>query len=46
MILTKCTAGTEQRYRSCAQLQYDLEHPEELGLPYRRKLKIRCLHSL
>ena len=44
MILTKCTQQEpEQRYRSCAQLQYDLEHPEELGLPYRRKLKNKML---
>lgn len=47
MILTKCTQQEpEQRYQNCAQLQYDLEHPEELGLPYRRKLKTRCLHFL
>ena len=44
MILTKCTQQEpEQRYQNCAQLQYDLEHPEELGLPYRRKLKNKML---
>lgn len=44
MILAKCTQQEMgQRYQSCAQLQYDLEHPEELGLPYRRKLKNKML---
>lgn len=40
MIIDKCTQyNPEDRYQSCAELKYDLEHPEELGLPYRRKLK-------
>lgn len=40
MIIEKCTQyDMENRYQSCAELKYDLEHPEELGLPYRRKLK-------
>lgn len=44
MILKKCTRyAPEERYRDCAQLRYDLEHPEELCLPYRRKLKYKLL---
>lgn len=40
MIIEKCTQyDMQNRYQSCAELKYDLEHPEELGLPYRRKLK-------
>ncbi|MBS5522001.1 MAG: serine/threonine protein kinase [Clostridiales bacterium] len=40
MIIDKCTQyNMENRYQSCAELKYDLEHPKELGLPYRKKLK-------
>lgn len=40
MIIDKCTQyEITDRYQSCAELKYDLEHPEELGLPYRGKLK-------
>lgn len=40
MIIDKCTQyDIASRYQSCAELKYDLEHPEELGLPYRKKLK-------
>lgn len=40
MIIEKCTQYEPQyRYQSCAELKYDLEHPEELGLPHRKKLK-------
>lgn len=40
MIINKCTQyEMKDRYQTCAELRYDLEHPEELGLPYRRKLK-------
>ena len=44
MIINKCTQyEPENRYENCAQLSYDLAHPEELGLPYRRKLKGKML---
>lgn len=44
MIISKCTRyEPADRYRSCAELKYDLEHPEGLGLPYRRKLKSKML---
>ena len=44
MIINECTQyEPENRYENCAQLSYDLEHPEELGLPYRRKLKGKML---
>lgn len=40
MIISKCTRyEPEDRYQSCTELKYDLEHPEELSRPYRRKLK-------
>lgn len=40
MIIEKCTQyEIEDRYQSCAELKYDLEHPEELGIPYRKKLR-------
>ena len=40
MIIDKCTQyEIADRYQSCAELKYDLEHPEELGLPYRKKLR-------
>lgn len=40
MIIDKCTQyEIEDRYQSCAELKYDLEHPEELGIPYRKKLR-------
>ncbi len=39
-IIDKCTQYyIEDRYQSCVELKYDLEHPEELGLPHRRALK-------
>ena len=35
MIIDKCTQyNIEDRYQSCVELKYDLEHPEELGMPY------------
>lgn len=44
MIISKGTQyEPEDRYQNCAELKYDLEHPEELGLPYRRKLKSKML---
>lgn len=40
MIIEKCTEyESRNRYQSCAELKYDLEHLEEIGLPYRRQLK-------
>ena len=40
MVIEKCTQyEIKNRYQSCAELKYDLEHLEELGLPYRKKLK-------
>lgn len=40
MIIDKCTQyNIEDRYQSCVELKYDLEHPEELGMPYRKSLK-------
>lgn len=40
MIIDKCTQyNIEDRYQSCVELKYDLEHPEELGMPYRKTLK-------
>lgn len=40
MIIDKCTRyDIKDRYQSCVELKYDLEHPEELGLPYRKQLK-------
>ena len=45
MIIERCTRyGMEERYASCAELKYDLEHPQTLGLPYRRKLS-RALYA-
>lgn len=42
MIINKCTEyNKEDRYQSCMELKYDLEHPEEVGLPYRKKLQTR-----
>lgn len=47
MIIEKCTRyEMEERYQSCAELQYDLKHPDELGVPYRRKLKRKMLAFL
>lgn len=44
MIIEKCTQyDVADRYQSCAELKYDLEHPEELGLPYRKKLKTKMV---
>lgn len=40
MIIDKCTRyNVKDRYQSCAELKYDLQHPRELGLPYRKQLK-------
>ena len=40
MVIDKCTQyEIADRYQNCAELKYDLEHLEELGLPYRKKLK-------
>ncbi len=42
MVIDQCTQyEIGDRYQSCAELKYDLEHLEELGLPYRKKLKRR-----
>lgn len=47
MIIGKCTQyKPEDRYSDCAQLKYDLEHPGELGLPYRRRLRKKMLSFL
>ena len=45
IIIDKCTKqDVDARYKSCAELKYDLERAQKLGLPYRRKLKqrLRC----
>lgn len=43
-IIDKCTQyEIKDRYQSCAELMYDLEHPEELGLPHRRKLRNKMI---
>lgn len=40
MLLCRCTQyEAEKRYKNCVQLKYDLEHAEELSLPFRRKIK-------
>lgn len=40
MIIEKCTQyEPEDRYETCLEMLYDLEHVEELSLPYRKKLK-------
>lgn len=40
MVIDKCTQyEISDRYQNCAELKYDLEHLEELGLPYRKGLK-------
>ncbi len=40
MIIDRCTQyEPEDRYESCLEMLYDLEHIEELSLPYRKKLK-------
>ena len=39
MIIEKCTQyEPEDRYEYCLEMLYDLEHIEELSLPYRKKL--------
>ncbi|MGN1139888.1 MAG: serine/threonine protein kinase [Oliverpabstia sp.] len=44
MIIEKCTKyEMKDRYQSCAQLKYDLEHPEGLGMPYRKQLKKKVI---
>lgn len=44
MIIDKCTQyEVEDRYQSCAELKYDLEHPDELGIPYRKKLRNKMI---
>lgn len=44
MIIEKCTQyHPENRYENCAQLKYDLEHPEELGKPYRKKQRNKII---
>lgn len=44
MVIKKCTQyDIKDRYQSCAELKYDLEHLEELGLPYRKKLKHKMM---
>lgn len=44
MVIEKCTQyEIKDRYQSCAELKYDLEHLEELGLPYRKKLKHKMI---
>lgn len=42
IIIQKCTQyDMKERYQTCAELRYDLDHPEEFGLPHRKKLKHR-----
>ncbi len=44
MIIEKCTQyEPEDRYASCLEMLYDLEHIEEISLPYRKKLKHKLL---
>lgn len=44
MIIDRCTQyEPENRYESCLEMLYDLEHIEELSLPYRKKLKHKLL---
>lgn len=44
MIIEKCTKyEMKDRYPSCAQLKYDLEHPEGLGMPYRKMLRNKLI---
>lgn len=44
MIIDKCTQyEIKDRYQSCAELKYDLEHPEELGIPHRKKLRNKLI---
>lgn len=41
-IINKCTAlDPEDRYQSCSELMYDLEHPELITKDYKRKQKNR-----
>ena len=44
MVIDKCTRyDIRDRYQTCAELKYDLEHLEELGLPYRKKQKKKVI---
>ena len=44
MIIDRCTQyEPENRYESCLEMLYDLEHIEELSLPYRKKLRNKLL---
>lgn len=44
MIIDKCTQyEIKDRYQSCAELKYDLEHPEDLGIPHRKKLRNKLI---
>ncbi|MCI6041911.1 serine/threonine protein kinase [bacterium] len=44
MIIEKCTKyEMKDRYQSCAELKYDLEHPEGLGMPYRKMLRNKMI---
>ena len=44
LLLDRCTQyEVEKRYKNCAQIKYDLEHAEELSLPFRRKMKRKIL---
>ncbi len=42
IVIEKCTQyEIKDRYQSCAEVKYALEHLDELSLPYRKKLKRR-----
>lgn len=44
LIIKKCVSyKIEDRYKNCLEVKYALEHPEELGLPHRKKLKNKLL---
>lgn len=44
MIIEKCTQyDASDRYGSCLEMLYDLEHIEELSIPYRKKLKHKLI---
>lgn len=44
MIIEKCTKyDAAERYNSCLEMLYDLEHIDELSLPYRKKLKHKLI---
>lgn len=39
IIISRCTQyDKSNRYQSCLEVQYDLQHPEKLALPYRKQM--------